>query len=99
MCNFLGIDRSIQNNFVPYIRLLGTNSKGLEIMKLVKKFASLPIVSKYSHVTKLSKTAQKVFECECLSSDLYSLFSNKITICGKEQSFKIITNFEDKNFT
>ncbi len=99
MCNFLGIDRSIQNNFVPYIRLLGTNFKGLEIMKSVKKFASLPIVSKYSHVTKLSKTAQKVFEYECLSSDLYSLFSNKINTCGKEQSFKIITHFEDENFT
>lgn len=99
MCNFLGINQDIQNNFVPYIRLLGTNSKGLEIMKLVKKRASLPIISRYSHVTKLSKTAQKVFECECLASDLYSLFSNKIDTCGKEQSFKIITNFEDKNFT
>ena len=98
MCNFLGINQDIQNNFVPYIRLLGTNSKGLEIMKL-KKRASLPIISRYSHVTKLSKTAQKVFECECLASDLYSLFSNKIDTCGKEQSFKIITNFEDKNFT
>ena len=99
MCNFLRIDRNIQNSFVPYIRLLGTNSKGLEIMKSVKKFASLPIVSKYSHVTKLSKIAQKVFECECLSSDLYSLFSKKINTCGKEQSFKIITHFEDENFT
>ncbi len=99
MCNFLGINQDIQSSSVPYIRLLGANSKGLEIMKLVKKRASLPIISRYSHVTKLSKTAQKVFECECLASDLYSLFSNKINTCGKEQSFKIITTSENKNFT
>lgn len=92
MCSFLDISSEIQTHSVPYIRILGSNSKGYEILKKGKKTASLPLVSRYSEIKKLSKPAIEVFNCECKSSDFYCFFSKKIDSCGKEQAFKMITH-------
>ena len=92
MCNFLGINKDIQDTSVPYIRVLGVNEKGHEILKIAKKTASLPIVCNYSGVKKLSEKSKEVFKTECRASDLYSLFSSEIKSCGCEESFKIITS-------
>lgn len=91
MCNFLGISKEIQDISVPYIRVLGMNSKGHEILRTAKKTASLPIVCNYSGVKKLPEKSKEVFKIECTASDLYSLFSSEINSCGDEESFKIVT--------
>lgn len=91
MCGFLDIKSEIQTHSVPYIRLLGSNSKGYEILKKSKKTALLPLVSRYSEIKKLSSFAIEVFNCECKSSDCYCFFSKKIESCGQEQAFRMIT--------
>lgn len=91
MCNFLDISKEIQDISVPYIRVLGMNAKGHEILRTAKKTASLPIVCNYSGVKKLPEKSKEVFKIECTASDLYSLFSSEINSCGDEESFKIVT--------
>lgn len=87
---YIGITSELQNENVPYIKVLGMTQKGSEFLKKAKQNASVPIISKYSDVSKLNLKAQKIFDAECRSTDLYSFFSPKIFPCGKEQSFKII---------
>ena len=87
---YLGITSEMQNSTIPYIRILGTNSKGLEILKKAKSTSMLPIVSRYSDVSKLSDEAKFVFQKECLFMDLYNAITPQISPCGEEQKFKMI---------
>ncbi len=87
---YLGITNKLQDKVVPYIRILGANNNGLEILKTAKSTTALPIVSRYADVLKLDLNSQEIFDAECRASDLYSLFSPKISSCGKEQTFRIV---------
>ncbi len=87
---YLGITNELQNKNIPYIKILGINKNGLEVLKKAKCTAALPIVSKYSEILKLGCNARKIFDAECRAADLYSFFSPKIRQCGEEQSFGII---------
>ena len=46
---YLGITKEYSFD-VPYIRILGFNSKGKELLPILKKNAKLPIISKYSDI-------------------------------------------------
>ena len=87
---YLGFDNSFINETPPYIRVLGFNEKGKEILKDAKEKATLPIVMKYSDIKELSEFSQKVFEAECRATDLYSLGFEKPAPCGIEMIQNII---------
>ena len=55
LSSYLGITKQLQNCSVPYIRVLGMTDKGLEVLKIAKKTATLPIVSEYSQIKKSEK--------------------------------------------
>lgn len=90
LSSYLGITKAVQKSSPQYIRVLGMNEKGLEILKKVKSKARLPIVYEYSQIKRLNGLAQKIFQKECRCTDLYGMFLNKILPCGEEQKFKII---------
>lgn len=71
----------------PYIRVLGFNSKGREILAQIKKKADLPIITKYSDC---DETVKEYFEKECSYTDLYNLGYKNPLPCGTEQRSKII---------
>lgn len=82
---FLGLNKEIQNTFPPYIRVLGFNKSGSEVLKKMKATASLPIITKYSEVLKSNdEKIKKFFNMESKVGDLYSLFTPKISKCGQE---------------
>jgi len=87
LCAFLGINSEIAAMPPKYIRILGTREKGLDILKKIKLFAKLPIVSKYSDALKFSKT---LFDLESQYTDLYHSLTPKIFPCGLEKQFKLI---------
>ncbi len=91
---FLKITKSMQNKKIPYIKILGTNKKGLEILKKAKKTSALPIVSRLQEIKKLGKKATDFFESECDISELYRFFMPSIKISENEKSFKIIKGEE-----
>ncbi|MDE5974084.1 MAG: nucleotidyltransferase family protein [Eubacterium sp.] len=74
----------------PYIRILGFNSKGQEILAKMKKSADLPIISRYSDIEELNEYGKKLFELECRCTDLYNLGYKKPLPCGTEQRSKIV---------
>lgn len=87
--SYLGITKEYCFD-VPYIRILGFNGAGKELLPIMKKNAKLPIISKYSDIKKLSGNGKKLFELECRCTDLFNLGYKNPLPCGTEQRSKII---------
>lgn len=86
-CAFLGITKDMLSFDAPYIRVLGFNKKGAELLK----YATLPLITNVSDGYKsLDENARKIFDVDLLASDLYSLGTNKIVACSKDFTNGII---------
>jgi predicted nucleotidyltransferase len=90
LCALLGITHEYINIPVPYIRVLGFNEKGAEVLKQAKNTATLPIVTKSSDIKALGENAQSFFELECRARDIFSLCLPVPQTCGKEMTDKLI---------
>lgn len=87
ICAFLGITKDMLSINVPYIRVLGFNKKGAELLK----YARLPLITNVSDGYKgLDENAKKIFDVDLLASDLYSLGTDKIVACSKDFTRGII---------
>lgn len=58
---------------VPYIRVLGFNSRGAELLKIAKKTAALPVITKASDIGTLDENAKRIFSLECTAGDIFAL--------------------------
>lgn len=86
-----GLTKDQQNDLPNYIRILGFNKKGVELLSKMKKESSLPIVTKYSDVLKLkNKSILKNFEFENLISNFYSLTLPELKNIENEKKFSVI---------
>lgn len=90
VCALLGITRDDVALPVPYIRVLGFNKRGADVLKQAKNTAKLPIVTKYSDIKRLGAHAEKTFQLECRARDLFSLCLPQPDVCGKEMTDKLI---------
>lgn len=88
LCAFLGIDSTLADAELPYIKVLGSDKKGFEILKNV----DFPVVTRYSDVLKLGSYAQEIFEHENKFTNIYYALTNEILPCEKEKTFKMIRN-------
>ena len=87
ICALLGITKDMQSIDVPYIRVLGFDKKGGELLKQVK----LPLITNVSDGYKnLDENAKKIFDVDLLASDLYSLGTGSILPCSKDFTTGII---------
>lgn len=83
---YLGIEGSSAEP--PYIRILGFNEAGRELLSKMKKTADLPIITKYSDCK--DPNIKEYFEQECFYTDLYNLGYKNPLPCGTDQRSKII---------
>ncbi len=90
LCALLGITEEYTDIPVAYIRVLGFNEKGAEVLKQAKNTATLPIVTKSSDIKYLDENAKKIFELECKARDIFSLCLPVPQVCGKEMTDKLI---------
>ena len=81
---FLGIQAEGLPALPPYIKVLGSNAKGREVLRTMRKTATLPVIVKPAKVRELDAPAQQVFHLESRCTDLYSLFLNPVQPCGTE---------------
>lgn len=84
---FLGITKEESVSPIPYIRVLGMNEKGKEMLRDMKQRASLPVISKTSDVYECGNKVQNTFETECKTTDIYNALLFRSQPCGKEKSF------------
>ncbi len=79
----------LEGKETPYIRVLGRNEKGDEILKLAKQTAKIPLVQSGADVSLLSQKASEFFRVECLATDLYSMGFTPIGNCDLEYTENI----------
>lgn len=89
---FLGIPASYTGQKPPYIRILGANQKGMEILSAMKQSGrcALPLISRASQAELLDETGRAVWELENRASDLYALALPVPFPCGAECTTGII---------
>jgi len=68
---FLGLKEKDRPAFPPYLRVLGANSRGREVLRAMNGRAVLPVLTKPAHVRELDQTSRQVFEAEARCTDLY----------------------------
>ncbi len=83
---FLGFDNTYFMKPLPYVRVLGFNKEGSEIIKNAKKTSQIPIATRVSEIK-----ATKVFETEARATDLFNLSLKIPKGCGEEYTRKLIT--------
>lgn len=72
----------------PYLRVLGMNARGQEILSAASP--ALPLITRFSQIQELSAKAQAVYAAECRSSDIYALMLPVPAPCGGEQRYHIL---------
>lgn len=87
---FLGITKQNSPELPPYIRVLGFNEKGREILRIMRKSAALPVIMRYADVGSLSDECKQTFAFESQCDDIYSLSEKNILRCGKNYTENII---------
>jgi predicted nucleotidyltransferase len=73
MCAWLGLDAAAVAESPAYLRPLGFNGRGREILARMRKTATLPILVKGADVRKLDAAAQRQFAREARATELFSL--------------------------
>ncbi len=87
---FLGLRADHTAEPPPYLRVLGMNRRGMEILHHAKQTSRLPIVTKYSQLKSQSERAKDIFALEARATDLFALSFSQPLGCGLEESRRII---------
>ncbi|HCC35855.1 MAG TPA: HIGH nucleotidyl transferase [Ruminococcaceae bacterium] len=90
LCALIGIKSDELADAPAYIRVLGFNTKGCEILRVMRESARLPIVMKAADAGNLSDKAKNQFAAEALATDIYALSFPEKRPCGLEMTENII---------
>ncbi len=81
---YLGLIQADRPDSPPYLRVLGFNAKGQELLRQMKERASLPMLTKPAHARQLPLEGRQLFELEARCTDLYDLCGERVPIPGRE---------------
>ena len=70
---YLGLTPGEFPGELPYLRVLGANERGRDLLARMRKTASVPILTKPADVRRLPEPAQTLFAMEVRATDLYTL--------------------------
>lgn len=73
---------------VPYVRVLGMNERGREILSAARP--TLPLLTRSSQVDAMDDTAKAVFTLECRATDLHALTLPVPPPCGGDYTGKLL---------
>lgn len=90
--SFLGVTAEDLQIPVPYIRVMGFNKRGAEILRIAKESAKLPVITKTADIASLGENAQKIFTLECAAGDIYALCTDDNLECGIERKYRPIVS-------
>ncbi len=83
-----GVTKSDLSIRVPYIRLLGFNTKSSDALGSCAKSSKLPFIASYSDIAKANNgQINAVFKKECEASNIFSLSLSKPEKCGYEMTY------------
>lgn len=86
--SLIGLTAQDTNDLPPYIRVLGMNERGREILSVASP--ALPLISRSSQVEGLDERAKRVYSLECTATDLHTLAMANPLPCGTDCTTKLI---------
>lgn len=86
----LDIPLELSKTTPPYIRILGFNEKGREVIKIAKETATLPISYKLKELSMISEKAKIFAETEAMATDIFYLSKEKSLPKGAEYQLKTV---------
>lgn len=81
---YLGLARADRPEHPPYLRVLGFNGRGRELLRTMKERAALPVLTKPAHARTLDEAGRRLFELEARCTDLYDLCLETVPAPGRE---------------
>ncbi len=95
MMNILiGITKDDVKILPPYIRILASNERGLDILSEIKKKATLPYHTSMAKLAEISPEAKRFTELEERASDIYGLALAKIQSAQKDYRSKFVIDLD-----
>ena len=88
--SFLGITKSDYDILPKYIRVLGFNKRGREILHTMRSVCKLPVIMRYADIRLCDDDAKKIFELESRCDDIFSISGEKNFACGHNYTENII---------
>lgn len=82
MAGYLGLTAPMGSKTPPYIRVLGFNNRGREVLALMRDSARLPVSDQLAYLYKLGGEAARFASLESTATDLYTLALPVRQPCG-----------------
>lgn len=73
-----------------YLRVLGINNKGEQLLKIINKSCKLPVVTSYKEAQQIGNAIKSDFEKKSLHTDFYTLLMPEVLPCGEEMRQSIV---------
>ncbi|NLF34563.1 MAG: nucleotidyltransferase family protein [Clostridiales bacterium] len=82
--SFLGLRAADRPVRPPYVRVLGLNGRGRQMLRQMREACPLPVLTKAAHVKRQAPEARRLFTLESRCTDLYGLCGDTIIPGGRE---------------
>lgn len=94
---FLQLPAQMQMLPPPYLRVLGMNERGKQILSAMKKTASLPVSTSLMKLARSTEAAHQWAQVEAAACDQYSIFCQQIQASGSDWSLPFVSLLEQKD--
>lgn len=88
---FLQLPAQMQTMPPPYLRVLGMNERGKQILSAMKKIASLPVSTSLMKLARSTQAARQWAQVEAAACDQYSIFCQQIQASGSDWSLPFVS--------
>ncbi len=92
MSAFLGLEASFAEQYPPYIRVIGFNARGRQILSRMKETARLPVSDSLAYLSRVNGTCAAFAELESRTTDIYLLGLPVVRPCGYDFTAESIRN-------
>ena len=93
----VGIRQSHCEGTPPYLRVLGLNERGQQVLRAAKATAKLPVIHKFSMLSRQNGAPRELCLLESHATDLYSLAFQPAGNCSLEYTQPVITSKVPQN--
>lgn len=88
---FLQLPAQMQTMPPPYLRVLGMNERGKQILSAMKKTASLPVSTSLMKLARSTQAARQWAQVEAAACDQYSIFCRQMQASGSDWSLPFVS--------
>lgn len=88
---FLRLPAQMQMLPPPYLRVLGMNERGKQILSAMKRTASLPVSTSLMKLARSTQAARQWAQVEAAACDQYSIFCRQMQASGSDWSLPFVS--------